>query len=185
MLKAVRRQSGFSLIELLIGIVLIAILLATGLPSFSAWLQNRQIRTATDSILNGLQLARAEAVRRNHNVEFVLGDGSGWRVGCTPADGTNCPASIQERVAGEGSSNATLTLTETTGTLVFTPFGKVTPATLATGKTAIFALGSSRDTCVADGGSMRCLQVRVSPGGQIRMCDPYLTTTFPNDARAC
>lgn len=185
MLISLRRQRGVSLIELMIGIVLIAVLLVTGLPSLSAWLQNRQIRTAADAVLNGLQLARAEAVRRNHNVEFVLGDGAAWRVGCTPADGTNCPASIQERIAGEGTGNATLSLSDTTGTLVFTPFGKVTTATLAAGETAIFAIGSSRDTCVADGGSMRCLEVRVSPGGQIRMCDPYLTTTFPNDARAC
>lgn len=178
-------QRGLSLIELMIGIVLVAILLTSGMPSFSAWLQNRQIRTAAEAILNGLQLARAEAVRRNHNVEFVLGDASAWRVGCTPVDGTNCPASIQERVAGEGTGNATLTLSDTTGSLTFTPLGRVTTATLAAGKTAIFAIGSSRGTCVADGGSLRCLQVRLSPGGQIRMCDPHLSDTFPDDARAC
>ena len=59
------RQRGLTLIELMIGVVITGILLAMGVPSFASWLQSSQIRTAAGSILDGLQLAHAEAIRRN------------------------------------------------------------------------------------------------------------------------
>ena len=66
------RQAGMTLIELMIGIVLLAILLALGAPTFFRWTQNSQIRNAAEAVQNGLTLARAEAVRRNTTVRFQL-----------------------------------------------------------------------------------------------------------------
>lgn len=176
-------QHGVSMVELMVSIVVLTIVLATGVPSFAAWLQNRQIRTAAESIQNGLQLARAEAVRRNHAVQFVLGTGSGWQVGCTPADEStgeaNCPASIQQRDAGEGSRNATVSLQDTTGSLTFNAFGR---AATPSANPAIFNIANPSGGDCAPGGPMHCLRVLVSAGGQIRMCDPALPS---NDARAC
>jgi type IV fimbrial biogenesis protein FimT len=40
------------------------------------------------------------------------------------------------------------------------------------------------NSCIADGGSMRCLRVVVSGGGSIRMCDPTPGVVMP-DPRAC
>ena len=48
------------------------ILFVMGVPSFKNWIQNAQIHTATEAIQNGLELARAEAVRRNSLVRFQL-----------------------------------------------------------------------------------------------------------------
>ena len=64
------RQAGMTLIELMIGIVVLGILLALGVPTFSRWTQSSQIRNAAEAIHNGLMLARAEAVRRNTTVRF-------------------------------------------------------------------------------------------------------------------
>lgn len=66
------RYSGFSLVELMIGVTIVGILFIMGVPSFKSWIQNTQIRTATEAIQNGLELARAEAVRRNTQVRFQL-----------------------------------------------------------------------------------------------------------------
>ncbi|MCC6472780.1 MAG: hypothetical protein IT514_03450, partial [Burkholderiales bacterium] len=41
----------------------------------------------------------------------------------------------------------------------------------------------SGGACAADGGPMRCLNVLVSPGGQIKMCDPAVAAT--GDTRRC
>ena len=71
---------GFSLIELLIGVAVLGILLALGASSFRVWISNMRIRTAAESIQNGLQLARGEAVRRNAQIRFQLTDGIG--AGC-------------------------------------------------------------------------------------------------------
>src|SRR3546814_614871 len=70
-------------IELLLGIAVVSVLLATGVRMFGAWIQNTQIRIAAESIQNGVQLARNEAVKRNANVRFELTSATGvpvWRV---------------------------------------------------------------------------------------------------------
>lgn len=72
MLNSSYSETGFTLIELLIGITIMGILLIMGVPSFKSLIQNAQIHTATDAIQNGLELARAEAVRRNTLVRFQL-----------------------------------------------------------------------------------------------------------------
>lgn len=101
-------QKGVSLIELMIGIAVVGILLLIALPSFGLWIQNTQNRTAAESILNGLQLARMEAVRHNANVRFALTDASGlssWTIGCVVPT-ADCPAAIQARTWAEGTANA-------------------------------------------------------------------------------
>jgi type IV fimbrial biogenesis protein FimT len=72
MLNSSHRETGFTLIELLVGLTIVGILFMMGVPSFKSWIQNTQIRTATEVIQNGLELARAEAVRRNTPVRFQL-----------------------------------------------------------------------------------------------------------------
>lgn len=63
---------GFSLIELLITVAIAGILLAIGASGFRIWIANMRIRTVAESIQNGLQLARGEAVRRNALIRFQL-----------------------------------------------------------------------------------------------------------------
>ena len=66
------RGSGFSLIELVIAIAIAGILLSLGLPALSAYSNNIKLRAAAESLMSGLQLARAEAVRLNTRVELIL-----------------------------------------------------------------------------------------------------------------
>lgn len=182
---ATARQAGFTLIELLIGIVIIGILLARGVPSFRDWIQNSQIRNAAEAIFNGLQLTKAEAVRLNAPVQFVLGTGSSWTVGCvTPntndanGDGTeDCPTTIQSRSGAEGSSNAVVAATQ--NSISFDGLGRVTP--VPAGDLTFTVTNPTGGTCTAVAGNMRCLNVVVSTGGLIRMCDPaFSRTANPN-----
>lgn len=101
-------QRGVSLIELIVGIAIVSILLMAGLPSFGLWIQDAQVRTAAESVQNGLQIARNEAVRRNANVRFTLTSATGlveWNVGCVTVR-DSCPEVIQKRVGTEGGANA-------------------------------------------------------------------------------
>lgn len=205
-LNSVRRQWGFSLIELMIGVAIVAILLVLAAPSYRTGMQNAQIRTAADSILNGLQLAKVEAVRRNYTVRLELATGAGWTwtVGCDPEvpdtsedadDLPDCPGTananpIQRRVAGEGTVNTVLTATQATGGALANPvavaFNGVGRTNLAAGNVITFNVSNpSGGTCAEAGGNMRCLRVTVTAGGQMRMCDPALTLTQPTDVRAC
>lgn len=99
-------ERGLTLVELAIGLTITSILIAAGVPNFMEWMQNAQVRTATEGLQNGLQLARAEAVRRNATVRFQLTDtltdacaistvGKSWVVSLNSAAG-KCGASPKE-----------------------------------------------------------------------------------------
>ena len=47
-------QRGMTMIELMVGIAIVALLLALTAPSFSSWIQSTQIRTAAETLQNGL-----------------------------------------------------------------------------------------------------------------------------------
>jgi prepilin-type N-terminal cleavage/methylation domain-containing protein len=59
------RESGFSLIELLVIIVIIAILAAIAIPAFSGWLPNYRLRQAARDVYSNLQRAKVNAIKSN------------------------------------------------------------------------------------------------------------------------
>lgn len=197
------RARGFSLIELLITVTVLALVLMLGLPNISAWLQNTQIRNSAEAMIAGLQFARAEALRRNRPVRFNLVDtldatcslaaaGPNWVVSMTdPSSNCNVDASInldpafilQKGSNQEGSQNAVLNSTATTAT--FTGLGNVSGGLLssAAGAMQIDITNPSGGTCQSAAGTMRCLRVVVSASGSVRMCDPAVSDA--TDPRRC
>lgn len=164
-------QHGFTLIEMLIGIAILALLIMLGLPSYTAWIQNTQIRNATESVLNGMQLARNEAVHRNASVQLVLGTQSSWTIN-VPGTGEQ----VQSRTYGAGSTNVTVAvLPANATTITFSSLGRV--AANADASASITQLEFDVPT------SMRKLQIRVAASGQVRMCDPAVTDA--TDPRYC
>ncbi len=174
---------GLTLIELMIGIVIVGLLLAFALPSYTTWLHNSQIRTAAESILNGMQLARAEAVRQNTNVQFVLTalPMSDWAVSAINTT-TNTATVIQTRSSAEGSATARVAASPTGATKVtFNSLGRV----VAPNPDNSAAL-TEADVTSTVAGATRQLNVRVSGGG-MRMCDPApgLAATTPPNPQSC
>jgi type IV fimbrial biogenesis protein FimT len=92
------RQSGFTLIELMVAIAVLAVLLAMGLPSFQYSLRSNRVATATNEMLASVSLARSEAIRStagggvcssSDGAACNGGWGDGWLVWAdTNADGT-------------------------------------------------------------------------------------------------
>lgn len=193
------RPQGFSLVELLVGIAIFSILLAMAAPNFTSWIQNSQLRTAAESISAGLQLARAEAVRRNAPVRFQLTDsldaacnlsnaGPNWVVSvddttalCNNAPSANAaapvaPFIIQKHSGTEGTPNATIAAGLNANPILFNGLGRTigiaNPVTLT-------ITNPKGGDCRAAGGPMRCLNIIISPGGQSRMCDPAIAAPNP------
>lgn len=177
MLMRARHIAGVTLIELMIGLAIVGLLMALGLPSFFTFLQNTQVRNAADSIQNGLQVARAEAIRRNALVSFTLnGPDSTWSVD------VNDPAQNVEKHSGsEGAVNAQVAVTPGSLPLVITfdGLGKANLTALQT----IEVTNPVGGACGTGAGQIRCLNVTVAVGGTIKMCDPQVSTA--GDTRKC
>lgn len=177
MLIARRRQFGVTLIELMIGIVVLAVLMSLAMPMFAEWMASTRIRNASDALLNGLQLARTEALRRNKNVEFRLGNNSDWQVWqAAPA------VQVQSRVSQEGRSNLAVVVPTPgdSSTVTFSPLGGVV-SNLDASSTL-----TQLDIQAATGSpaSVRPLRIVIPSSGGSRMCDPG-SDLQANDTRSC
>lgn len=205
-------QSGLSLHELLITVAIVAILAGVAAPSWQLWLQNGQIRATAESVSNGLQQARVEALKRNTHVRFQfasslenncalsanpgnwvvsLGDAMG-KCAYPPTDPPLPPNApdpanpyiIQMGSAAEGASSAVVVADQLA--IAFNGLGRQVPVDGATPSPPVSVniniSNPSADTCVASGGKMKCLRVVVSPTGQIHLCDPALAS---GDSQAC
>ncbi|MCZ6804361.1 MAG: GspH/FimT family pseudopilin [Proteobacteria bacterium] len=69
-------QSGFTLIELMIGIAIGGVLLAIAIPGFSDLQKNNCLTASTNSLVTSLQLARSIAIKRNTDVTLTANNSS-------------------------------------------------------------------------------------------------------------
>lgn len=174
---------GATIIEIAIALVIVAILVALGLPNFREWIQNSRIRTAAESVSSGLQTARSEAVRRNAAVRFLLTapstpGGTGWQVALV-----NTGEVLQSAPAGEGSAYVVIAPTPGDATAItFNGYGR-TPANGLNADGSSLLSQLDFDSGAIDAAESRELRVVITTGGQIRMCDPRITTD--GDTRKC
>lgn len=180
-MKSLNKQAGFTLIELMIAMAVLAIILSVALPNLRIMIANTQIRSVAESVRNGLQLARAEAVKRNEQVRFTLNADKSWQVGCVnvvvadlDGDGlADCPAVIMAKGVREGGG----------GSVTVMGVGQVTFTSLGTTAAIAGQLLLVNFTSTTTPAKTKPLRITLGTGGNARMCDPSILTA--GDARAC
>lgn len=206
------RQRGFTLIEIVVTIAVMALIMMISIPNITSWLGNTHIRNVSDSLQNGLQIARAEAVRRNRPVSFwlvalndpaVMGNectlsaGSGsWVVSVnTPvghcADAPSPTLAPMLVAAGAAGGNGVMVsaarpVDPTASLSPLDPNTALVPSTTVTFDG--FGRVSNTDDAirlidVTGAANTRRLRIAVSGAGQVRVCDPLVTDA--TDPRKC
>jgi type IV fimbrial biogenesis protein FimT len=193
-------QTGVTLLELLVAMVILGIMLSLALPSFSTFLANTRLRGVADNIQSGLQVARMEALKRNEPTAFLL-LGNNWMVNraynatTNPTvdqnstsvannQGTACSGSI---TAAQQGYQIQRSCGENSGVTIATNFSStmIKPNTVifdAQGRASADVSNPQIDLCAA-GGSTQKYSILISTGGQLRMCDQSITTD--TDMRHC
>lgn len=100
-----RRDSGFTLIELMIAIALVAILLATAVPALDDFTNDARQTGAINDFISAIHIARNTAITTNSRVTM-----------CASASGTNCELTAWESgwiVFGDLNSNGSVDVGET------------------------------------------------------------------------
>ena len=182
-----RRPRGFTIVELLVTIALLALLLGLAMPSFTTWVRNAQVRTVSDALQNGLRLAQAEAVRRQRQVVFfrtnestcnnataAADDGAFWAVRSVPLIAGDAVETVQCGQLGDVASGAAIA---GAAALCFNAGGRqVANADPGIGgpACALDASGTSSFD-VTSSHADRPLRVLVTLGGSVRLCDPAKT----------
>lgn len=196
---------GMTLIELMIGLVIVSILLLLGMPSMALWMKNSRIRTAAETLQNSMQYARAEAVRRNQVVRVQLVDTLGddcnlstsghfWvtNLGSGTTAAASCATAVSDSTdpkilqKGPVTTANNLSVSASQSVFAFSGLGQQAATTnpaVTPPSSMNVQITATEGSCVKDGGEVRCLSVIVSPAGQVRMCDPSISSA--GDALKC
>lgn len=82
-----KRAKGFTVVELMITLGVIAILTVVAVPSFNSMINSNRLTTASNEIVAALNTARMEAIKRNAYTQFCSDSGS---INTTDTLGTRC-----------------------------------------------------------------------------------------------
>lgn len=165
------RPRGFTLVELMTALGISAILVAIAVPTMRSFIENSRIRAASESLQNGLALARNEAVRRNERIEFVAQD-TGWVV---RVPGSVTP--LQQASGREGRTGLTLSMTpDDADRITFDSFGR--SIANADGSASLTQV-DIESTNPPSSGNYKPLRIQIQATGAARLCNPAVATGNP------
>ena len=174
-----KRSSGFNLIELMVTLTLLGILVALGLPSFTAWIRNQQIRSVTESLQVGLRMAQTESIRRNRTVVLsftnaapalgaaAVAGGKNWSLETVPQFGEAAGEYITGGALSDVASGVAIDATPAAAAICFNSNGRV----ITNSGKGCAAANLVFDVTQAN--ADRPLRLILQVGGQLRMCDPH------------
>jgi len=120
------KNHGFTLLEMLITIAVLAVVTALAAPGFRSIIQNNRATTITNDIVTAVQLARSESIRRRINItvcrsnstQTACDNGTNWSAGWLVLAGSTV---LQAWAPPPGNA----TITAPAAALTFLPTGRI------------------------------------------------------------
>ena len=150
----IKRHLGFTLIEAMVVVVILAILAGLATPAFRSMIASQSVKNAASDLLSDIMLARSEAIRRNTPVT-ISAIGSSWSNGWTVAIGST------ETIKQRNFSSGLLTIEKKTGTSDTVVFGATGRATTSDFQMNFTAGGITNDE------QKRCVRCSAAGGQKI------------------
>jgi type IV fimbrial biogenesis protein FimT len=96
--KGFSKSKGFTLVELMIALAVLAIITSLALPSYRTILEKRQVTSAANQLSAFLTNVQLESVKRSENlfVDYNRTDSDTWCVGVTNTDSCDCTKAITD-----------------------------------------------------------------------------------------
>jgi type IV fimbrial biogenesis protein FimT len=150
-------QKGFNLVELLVGIAILAILLVMAAPSFYGLIQNDFSITLSNNMITSLNYARSEAIKRGSNVSVCASSdtsftscgtnwANGWIVFLNPTGSNAISTATVLRTQSVDRTGATITTAPSMSIATYTSNG------FATNTTSNVTMTIKTSGCTADYG---------------------------------
>jgi type IV fimbrial biogenesis protein FimT len=70
--KGEKKEGGFTLLEIIVGVVILSVLAAIAVPGFSVWLPNKRLKGAVRDLKSDMELSKLRAVQENANVALTI-----------------------------------------------------------------------------------------------------------------
>jgi type IV fimbrial biogenesis protein FimT len=110
---------GFTIIELMVAVAILAILATLAGPSMSELIERRRLASQTEAITDLLQIARSESIKHSSSsalreVAVTVSPGTNWFIGLR--NGSAACADAATCVLNEGGTNVSRYLTNSAGT---------------------------------------------------------------------
>lgn len=131
---------GFTLIELMVAIAVLAIILVLAVPGFRQLMESQRLRAAVFDMVTDLTLARSEALKRGKDVTLKPITVGSWTNGWQIFVGT-------EEVSKRSPVGGGVAFVSAPGSVVFESSGRVSSST-ATVKFGLKTSDASRQRCI-------------------------------------
>ena len=119
-----KKNSGFTLLELILTVAMISIVMAIAIPSMTTFNQNDRLVTNINTMIGHLAYARSEAVKRSQQVSICVSNdaatctgGNNWEDGWIiyiDADASNTFDATEEILRAQQALGSNQTITPTT-----------------------------------------------------------------------
>ncbi|MBI4454910.1 MAG: GspH/FimT family protein [Acidobacteria bacterium] len=140
-----KRNLGFSALELVMALVVLAVLVAVALPTLGPMQRNYRVMTAASQVAGEIQTARLLAISRNASLQFSVDSATGSYRVIDPADTGNPPRTAKTLPDG------------------------VTFQTVPSQPLTFFARGNSQAGIIRVGAETFSVQITVSTSGRVKV----------------